>query len=417
MNQQPSIMIFSVVIGLVTMLVDVYVLHAWMRHVRSRALSPWWHRVPWIIATIIGLVYWYVVYRRHFFRLDGLDVTLFGITAFWFLPKMAILPVLVVRDALRGIRRLIARRTPVVAAIDEAPRVDTPSTSRRAFLGTTTWSLAAIPYVMVGRGMWSTIYDFETTNVPVFVPRLPKAFDGFRIVQLSDVHAGSFPDHRPFEEVRRIVDMLKPDMVVVTGDWVNMQPQELAVIAREVPKLRAEFGVRAVLGNHDHYHSPEEHQRLITSIRGLDVDLLINEHRRIALGNDAFILAGTDNTGFKQNFARLDTALEGVVGDEATILLAHDPTFWDMQVVGKKPIDLMLSGHTHGGQLGVQLMGFEWSPAQHIYKQWSGLYQTGEQKLYVNRGIGTVGPPIRIGIRPEITHFTLHSAGAFDHLA
>ncbi len=413
MSQQPSIILFSVVFGLVTILVDIYVLHAWMRHARRRVLSPWWYRIPWIIAATIGVIYWYVVYRRHFFRMDGFDVTLFGVVSLWYLPKIGILPFVLVRDIIAGLRRLWTRRS---ATVQQPPSVDI-SASRRAFLGTTTWSMAVVPYVMVGQGLWNTIYDFEVTNVPVYLPRLPKAFDGFRIVQISDVHAGSFTDHKPFEEVRRIIDTLKPDMVVVTGDWVNMLPQEMAVIAREVQRLRAEFGVRAVLGNHDHYHSPQDHDRLIATIRGLDVDLMINEHRRITLGNQSLIIAGTDNTGFKQNFARLDTALNGVVEDEATILLAHDPTLWDSQVVGKKPIDLMLSGHTHGGQFGVQLMGVEWSPAQYIYKQWAGLYRTGEQQLYVNRGIGTVGPPLRIGIRPEITHFTLHSAGAFDHLA
>lgn len=415
MSQQPSIILFSIVFGIVTMLLDAYVLHAWMRHARRRSLSPWWYRIPWIIAVAIGVLYWYVVYRRHFFRMDGFDVTLFGIVSLWYLPKIGIAPFVLIRDAVAGIRRLSKRMRSDAPAATEA--VKDVSTSRRAFLGTTTWSMAAIPYVMVGQGMWSTLYDFEVTRVPVYLPRLPRAFDGFRIVQISDVHAGSFPDHRPFEEVRRIIDTLKPDMVVVTGDWVNMKPQEMAVIAREVQKLRAPYGVRAVLGNHDHYHTPEEHDRLISTIRGLDVDLLINEHRRIRVGSDDLILVGTDNTGFKQNFARLDKALNGVVEDEATILLAHDPTFWDMQVVGKQPIDLMLAGHTHGGQFGVQMLGVDWSPAQYIYKQWAGLYQTGQQQLYVNRGIGTVGPPLRIGIRPEITHFTLHSVGAFDHLA
>lgn len=415
MSQQPSIILFSMVIGLFTLLIDAYVLHAWMRHVRRRGLSRWWYRVPWIITGIVGVIYWYVVYRRHFFRLDGFDVTLFGIVSLWYLPKLGILPFVLARDLIAAMRYLVARIRKTESA--PLPVTNDVSTSRRAFLATTTWSMAAIPYVMVGRGMWSTLYDFEVTHIPVYIPRLPKALDGFRIVQISDVHAGSFPDHRPFEEVRRLIETLKPDMVVVTGDWVNMQPQEMSVIAREVQKLRAPYGVRSVLGNHDHYHSDQDHQRLISSIRGLDVDLLINEHRRIMVGSDSFILAGTDNTGFKQNFARLDSALAGVVEDEATILLAHDPTFWDMHVVGKQPIDLMLSGHTHGGQLGVQIAGVEWSPAQYVYKQWAGLYRTADQQLYVNRGIGTVGPPLRIGIRPEVTHFTLHSAGAFDRLA
>jgi predicted MPP superfamily phosphohydrolase len=352
--------------------------------------------------------------------MDGLDVMLFGFVTLWYLPKLGIAPVLLVRDFLRLVRRITWRTEPAPAATP-APAASVESgvtvEGRRAFLGKTAWSMAAVPYVLVGDGMWRTIYDFQTVPVDLRMTSLPRAFDGMRIAQISDVHAGSFPDHRPFQEVRRILEMLKPDMIVITGDFVNAKPGEMSVIAREMAQLRAPYGVYASLGNHDHYNTPAEHRELVNTIRGLGVDLLINEHRRIQDGGSSLIIAGTDNTGFKQKFARLDRALDGVMEDEATILLAHDPTFWDSNIVGTTAVDVMLSGHTHGGQFGVQLLGFEWSPAQYVYKQWAGLYAAGEQQLYVNRGIGTVGPPLRIGIPPEITLFTLRAESIADRLA
>ncbi|MCX6140266.1 MAG: metallophosphoesterase [Candidatus Kapabacteria bacterium] len=419
MNSQPNIILFSVILGAVFLIFDAYILGHWTSYVRRKKLNPWWHRSLWIVALAVAALYWFVVYRRHFFRMDGLDVTLFGMVTFWYLPKMAIALVLFARDIIRGLRgattALRGKRSATPKAVVAAETQEADK-SRRTFLANTAWSLSAVPYIIVGNGMWRTLYDFKTIHVDMNLSRLPRAFDGMRVAQISDIHAGSFPDHRPFQEVRRILDVLKPDIILITGDFVNAKPSEMAVIARELEKLRAPQGVFASLGNHDHYNSIEEHNRLITTVRGLGVDLLVNENRRITEGGSSLIIAGTDNTGFKQTFARLPKALNGVQDDEATILMAHDPTFWDREVVGATDIDLMLAGHTHGGQFGVQIMGFEWSPAQYVYKQWAGLYVAGEQQLYVNRGIGTVGPPLRIGIPPEITLFTLRSASPSDRL-
>lgn len=414
MSHQPNIILFSVIVGVAFFIVDFYVLFHWTSFVRKREMNPWWHRSVWIVSSLLLVMYVVVVYRRHIFRMDGLDLVLFGLITLWYLPKFAIIPILLIRDGARVVRglaiKLFSRSTPSVAQQVLNP-VD-----RRSFLGTTAWSLASVPYVIAGNGMFRTLYDFQTSNVDLAIRRLPNVFDGMRIAQISDIHAGSFPDHRPFQEVRRILDALKPDVIVITGDFVNAKPVEMSIIARELAQLKAPYGVFASLGNHDHYNTPAEHRRLVETVRGLNVDLLINENRRITEMGSSLVIAGTDNSGFRQTYAKLHKALEGVVEDEATILLAHDPTFWDREVVGATNIDVMLAGHTHGGQFGVQLLGFEWSPAQYVYKQWAGLYAAGEQLLYVNRGIGTVGPPLRIGIPPEVTLFTLRSSSATDRL-
>lgn len=435
MNQQPNMLLFGATLATVFLFLDLYVLSNWTAFARKRHLKRWWYRIPWALALVVFGLLVTMLLRRHFFRMDGFDVTLLGFVSLWYLPKFGIAIFLLVRDAFRAGRKFLGRLRrdpspkPISSVSDAEPTVEPsirtvnelavapPQRSRREFLGTAAWSMSAVPFVMVGRGMWSTLYDFQTHRVDLVIDRLPRAMDGMRIAQISDIHAGSFPDHRPFQEVRRILDSERPDAIVITGDFVNQKPHELKLIADELERLRAPYGVLASLGNHDHYNTPEEHDELVRGIRAMGVDLLVNQHRRIGNGSASFVIAGTDNTGFRQTFARLDTALDGVGPEDPVILLAHDPTFWDREVVGRAQVDVMLSGHTHGGQFGVQFLGLEWSPAQHIYKQWAGLYTKGSQQLYVNRGIGTVGPPLRIGIPPEITVFTLRAAPADKGLA
>lgn len=419
MKEQPNIIAFSIVLGLVLMALDAYVLGHWTRFVQRHSMNRWWHRSFWLTSLAMFSLYWYVVYRRHFFRMDGVDVVLMGLFSLWSMPKLAIGIVLLVKDAVRACKAAASWLMRHFRSTDsdiEAPAEDASVMTRRAFFGKAGWSLSAVPYVMVGNGMYRTLYDFQVYELDVVIPNLPRAFEGMRLAQLSDIHAGSFPDHRPFEEVRRILDMHKPDMIAITGDFVNAKPAELAVIDRELQRLRAPEGVFASLGNHDHYNTDAEHADLVKAIRSRGIDLLVNERRVLTAGSERLVIAGTDNTGFKQRFARLEQALGDATEEDAVILLAHDPTFWEREVVGS-PVGLMLAGHTHGGQLGVQLMGFEWSPAQYVYKQWAGLYAIGEQHVYVNRGIGTVGPPMRIGIPPEITMLTLRRPAADRGLA
>ncbi len=417
MNHQPNMLLFGAVLGTTLLLVDLYVLGHWTAFARRRHLNRWWYRVPWAVGAAMLVALVTMLVRRHIFRMDGFDVSLLGFVSLWYLPKFGIAAVLLVRDAVFGVARLLRRLRPAATAApavadDAAPQLPAVAAepSRRAFLGSAAWSISAVPFVLVGRGMWSTLYDFQTYRVELVLDRLPRALDGLRIAQISDVHAGSFPDHRPFEEVRRILDSEQVDLVVITGDFVNQRPGELSIISRELEKLHAPYGVMACLGNHDHYNTPEEHRQLQRALRSMGVDLLVNTNRRIGAEGSSLLIAGTDNTGFRQSFGRIDRALDGAGHQEPVVLLAHDPTFWDREIVGRHEVDLMLAGHTHGGQFGVQLLGFEWSPAQHVYKQWAGLYTKGQQRLYVNRGIGTVGPPMRIGIPPEITVFTLRAA-------
>jgi predicted MPP superfamily phosphohydrolase len=310
------------------------------------------------------------------------------------------------------------------------PTILTPSAaSRRAFLEKSVkaagYALASAPVLALGADAVYTLYDFQVHRVDVPVRGLPRQFEGLTIAQLSDFHAGSFFSEQPMQEARRITESLKPDMVVMTGDWVNWQSDELPIILPEIHAMClnagkngfAPFGVWGCLGNHDHYVGGESHQELLDAVRAAGVTLLVNQNTTFHIDGEHLQLAAIDNVGLRQNFGDLDKALEGLYPIHPTILMAHDPTFWDKKINGKTAnnmsIDLMLAGHTHGGQMGVNVFGIEFSPASLMYRQCAGLYKSEHgtgQHIYVNRGIGTTGIPVRIGIPPEITLLTLKRA-------
>ncbi len=430
----PNITVFSIILGVVFITLDAYVLFCFQRFIRKHGASSWWTRIAWIVGGAAFVTYAYVAWRRHLFRLDGMDLGLFMAACFWYLPKLPIALVLLMSQLVQTVLRVLFRTSQTPKPPNKIELMETASATeiqavsgttvsavgevdvgRRSMLGKVMWGTAAVPYAIVANGMLRTLYDFQVTQEEVVLPGLPRTMDGFRLVQLSDVHAGSFPDYRPFQEVVRLVREQRPNAVVITGDFVNALPKELAVIARELERLTATNTVYATLGNHDHYNTLEEHRQLVTALRDFGVDVLNNEHRRIGQGADGFVLAGIDNIGSRQTFGDLNGALRGVHEDEPTILLAHDPSLWDKEIVGKRSVNLMLSGHTHGGQVNVGMFGIGLSLAGFVYEQVAGMYRKGEQLLYVNCGIGTVGPPLRVGVPPEITVFTLRSPRITDN--
>ena len=399
---------FIISSALVLFVFDVIVLLAWQRFIRRRGWSRWFARIPWAIALVFLVVSPYVSYQRTSVnRLEEGMFLLFAASTLWYLPKIPIALGVIVMTFARIVRRIVSsiRRW---FARQQSSLPSLPDANRRHALETIAWGSAIIPFGIVGKGFFDTdelmIYEEEIT-----LRALPHAFDGLRIVQISDIHSGSWRSPQPFRRARALIDQLKPDVLVITGDFVNFDPKELELIRADLMRLRADLGVFASLGNHDHYCSPANHSLLRSMISNSGITLLVNSNIPLTTHGETLYLVGTDNTGLGQNFGDLPAALVGVEPGAPTILLAHDPTFWDKHVRNKAPIDLMLSGHTHGGQVGIHFLGMELSVAQVVYKQWAGLYRDGDQYLYVNRGLGTVGPPIRIGIPPEITVLTLRS--------
>lgn len=332
--------------------------------------------------------------------------------AIWYVPKLLIVPILLIIDGIQWVvKKWFHSKIDVTPAEIEPRQQQIPA--RRKFVQNLGWASIGAPFVLVSNGVLRESIDFQTQNVTLHLPNLPRQFEGFTIAQISDIHAGSFYNDKPMQEIRRITHSLRPDMIVMTGDFVNFATEEIEKITYELGKFSAPFGVMGSLGNHDHYMNWQNHLLLRKSIRETGVDLLVNENRKFSVDGATLQLAGIDNVGFKQNFGNLPVAMDGLSPENPTILLAHDPTFWDKSVVGKAPIDLMLSGHTHGGQVAFHFLGNELSVIRMVYDQWAGLYTKGDQHLYINRGAGTTGPPIRIGVPPEITYITLKKAQKF----
>jgi hypothetical protein len=248
---------------------------------------------------------------------------------------------------------------------------------------------------------------------------LPSAFKGLKIVQISDIHTGSFDNHDAVAQgIKKVMDE-SPDIIFFTGDLVNNHAAEVDARYREIfSTLKAPMGVYSILGNHDYgdyiqWSSEQAKKDNINHLKQIHAAmgwrLLLNEHIELQRGTDKIALLGIENWGAKGGFAKYGDMRKAYTGLPEKnipfkILLSHDPSHWHAQVVPEYgEVNLTLSGHTHGMQFGVEIPGFKWSPVQYMYKEWAGLYQQGKQYLYVNRGFGFLGYPGRLGILPEIT--------------
>jgi predicted MPP superfamily phosphohydrolase len=279
--------------------------------------------------------------------------------------------------------------------------------SRRNLLQTSGWILSGVPFALVSKGLVTTTHDYTVYDADIQLNNLGSEFDDFVIVQLSDLHAGSLSTKDHFLRVADITNRLNGDLIVITGDFVNFSPLEMPTLIPGLEKLAKQNRVMACLGNHDHYMEDSDHKELIKILRESGLELLINENRTITKGSDRLHIAGVDNANFRTNYADFPIALAGLDDGNPKVLLCHDPTNWDKTVRGKLGADLMLAGHTHGGQVGIDVFGQFLSPVRIVYKQWAGLYKESNEYLYINRGIGVVGPPLRVDMPPEITKITL----------
>ena len=255
---------------------------------------------------------------------------------------------------------------------------------------------------------------FQVKEVTIESEALPRGFDGYRIVQLSDIHTGSWGnDTAPMLKAVNIINRLQPDLIVFTGDLVNNLASELDAFIPVFSQLKAKHGVYSVLGNHDYstyikWDTPQQQEAQLDSLKAKQArmgwTLLNNRHVKLHQQNDSIALIGVENSGRPPfpNHARLSVAMTGTAG-MFQILLSHDPNHWRREVLPKTDIQLMLAGHTHAMQ--TRIFGF--TPAQFVYPENDGLYQEGEQMLYVNIGLGHLLYPMRLGAWPEITLLTL----------
>ncbi len=353
------------------------------------------------------------------------------ITAFilLYVPKLAAVAVLLLEDVSRIVRWIWQRLARWLRPASPPAPAPLPAAgiNRKEFLSLTAVALAGIPFAGIVHGVVRERYAFTVRRERIALPGLPPAFDGFRILQLSDIHVGSFDDLGAVRDGIALANAQGADLIVFTGDLVNNLVDEMGAYGEVFAALRAPLGVLSVLGNHDYgdyYPWPNDReqaihfQRMLDCHRALGWRLLRNEHVLFARGDDRLAVIGVENWSNRHGFHRrgdLEQATRGLPDGAARILLTHDPSHWDGEVRPRYGgIGLTLSGHTHGFQFGVEAPGFRWSPVQYMYRQWAGLYREGGQYLYVNRGFGHIAFMGRVGIRPEIAVFELARAAPDD---
>lgn len=389
------------------LLLDFYFLRSWTKYIKNQNFNPFFYRIFWFFSGLMLVMFIYLSFKRYSSEQpDELSQILYTIEAIWFIPKIVIVPVLVFKDFFKFIfKNLINKYKNVFTKKEKLPLEF--DESKRKFLQNATWGLAGVPFLLVTDGLIHTTTNFKIYYLEVPVFNLPKQLDGFRLVQISDIHSGGFFDKAPLIEARRMINLLKPDIITITGDFVNFNPDELYLINSELKQFYANYGVYGSLGNHDHYMSNENQEKLLNILENSGIDILINENKIIKVQDAELQIIGVDNIGHDQSFGDIDLAVKGIDFSKPTVLLLHDPTYWEDKIISKYPIDLTLSGHTHGGQFGFNMFGVEASQAMLFYKRWAGLHHFKDKYIYINRGLGTTGPPIRVGINPEITLLTL----------
>jgi hypothetical protein len=378
------------------------------------------------VRSIIFAVYWTisVLALVTFFLLPlfenfpkGVRSIVFALIIGLFLSKMVASVFFLVDDLRRGIQWLSGKlffRGTEGEEIQSDHRIN-----RSVFLS---WLGLAIGGGLYGSFLFgfSNKYNYQIKKIPLQLSNLPKSFKGMKIVQISDVHSGSFNDKAAvLRGVEKILS-LQPDLILFTGDLVNNTADEMNAYEDVFSKLTAPLGVFSVLGNHDYadyvqWESKEAKRKNLEALIALQAKmgwrLLMDEHVMLQKGEEKIALIGVQNwsnLGRFPKYGNLEKAYQGAESAPFKILMSHDPTHWDAQIRPNFPdIDLTLSGHTHGMQFGLETPWLRWSPVQYVYRQWMGLYKEGNQHLYVNRGYGFIGYPGRVGILPEITLFQL----------
>ena len=404
-----------IIISILLIIIDIYIYRAirsvswkWKGQKHLSFTYIWWGYTFLLIAGVFISIFFNIK-----FLLRSIILVVFFLT---FVSKIFILPFLIADD----LRRLMVWISRKLKRQEITEQNKTSGIPRSEFLIKAGTLVAAIPLASLTYGVVSSAYDYRVKRRTLYLPNLPKAFDGIKLGQLSDIHSGSFYDRKA---VIGGVDMLlkeKPDMIFFTGDLVNNVASEMYDYQDIFSKVKAPLGVFSVLGNHDYgdYHfgqgtSPAKIKNLADvkqTHKNMGWDLLLNENRRLKIDGDELAILGIENWGVGRfaKYGRMDLAIKDTDDVPVKLLLSHDPSHWRAQVLPEYPqIDAMFSGHTHGMQFGLVTDKFQWSPAQYVYKEWAGHYKEGLQQLYVNVGYGFLGYPGRVGILPEITIFEL----------
>ena len=394
-----------VILSGIMFLLEIYVYQAF----KSILEHPWQKILYWIITIIPYILVVWLAFSIEKTDKSPLKIQVVAVIVLAIvLPKLFIIISLLIDD--------IARLFGWIISYFSSGTTSYPG--RRKFIGYIGIGLAATFSALIWDGVLFGRFRFKVRKVKVKLNNLPAAFKGYKIVQISDVHSGSFSKPEKLQHAIDLINEQNADLVLFTGDMVNNVAEEFQPFIPLFSQIKAKDGKLATLGNHDygmyHYTNAEDGRnnvnRLIQYEKQAGFDMLRNEYRIIEKNGEKLYIVGVENWGLPPfpQFGDLDKATIGLPKDAAKILMSHDPTHFD-EIVKKhhSNIQLTLSGHTHGMQFGLDLKNTKWSPAQYRYPKWMDLYESLGKYLYVNRGFGVIGFPGRVGIDPEITLFIL----------
>lgn len=391
-------------------LIGIFIIYFLLIFYASRSLKtlkvPRW--VEWLfwlitIGVVIHLLYhWFC--RGKVVWSAPQQYAIAGLLTWLIICLFVTLPLLL-EDITRLIKAIFRKPT-------NAPRIP----SRRKFVSTLGWGLAAIPFASILYSIFKGKYNYKVWKYTLYFDNLPKAFDGYRITQISDIHCGSFDNYEKIRYGVELINSQKSDVILFTGDLVNNLANEVHNWKSLFATLQAPDGVFSIMGNHDYgdyssWETPEAKQQNLEHLfqlqKQMGWQLLLNEHCYLERNGEKIALIGVENWGHGRfsKYGDLNKAMEGINTEDFKILMSHDPTHWQEVVLPEnKDIQLTLSGHTHGMQCGIEIPGWlKWSPSQYIYKYWGGMYEEGGKYLNVNRGFGYHAFPGRLGVWPEIT--------------
>jgi predicted MPP superfamily phosphohydrolase len=400
-------MIRWIIFILIIVLIDFYAFQT----LRTLTKSNWWYAIYWVFTIAIMGNFMYQFYG--FNRSDGFSHAnsyAIGFLVVMVVPKFILVFAMLGEDIFRvpqAVYSYFTQNNNLEG--DHFPE-------RRKFVSQIALGIAAIPFASILYGIYRGKYNFKVLNYTLYFEDLPDAFDGYKLTQISDVHSGSFDNIAKVEYAIDLINEQQSDVILFTGDMVNNKATEMEPYIDIFKKLKAKDGLYSVLGNHDYgdyinWKSPEEKLQNLEDLKTLQkdigFDLLLNENRFIEKEGQRIALVGVENWG-KGGFKKagdLKKASRLINKDDFKILMSHDPSHWDAEVIKDAyHYHLTLSGHTHGMQFGIEIPGwFKWSPVKWRYKHWAGIYESLGQYINVNRGFGYLAFPGRVGIWPEIT--------------
>ena len=380
---------------------------------RILIIAVYWFPLILLTILIVGSIFIPVIHWN-----DALRTYIVGLILIFYTAKILPITFLILSDIVRIIQKLflIVKKENREELNIEAGK---EGITRNKFLQYTGFITGGLVLGTMFTGMLKWAYEFRIIRETIKFANLPIDLDGFKIVQISDIHLGSWASKKPLQKAVDLINEQDADVILFTGDLVNYATNEAIGFEDILSQLHAKKGVYAVLGNHDYGNyvswpsneaKVENMNQLYSFFDKVGWKLLNNENSIIESPSGNLAIIGVENWGANPRFPKygdLDKAIIGTENADVSILMTHDPSHWDKVVIPKNyNIDLSLSGHTHGFQFGIETKDIKWSPAKLLYRHWAGLYEddnkTGKY-LYVNRGLGSIGYPGRIGMLPEIT--------------